>query len=78
MRPAYVSKLAQAASIQPYDAGDSTYCILTANQAQFKTFRGNPVNGRYTSASNFPNNPTYVYDPAPIEGLRYFIFGVPL
>lgn len=58
--------------------GDTTYCTLTANQAVFRTFKGNPVRRYYLNSANWDNNVvTYEYDPNPITGLRYYILGIP-
>ncbi|RVE90128.1 hypothetical protein [Sinorhizobium meliloti] len=52
--------------------GNSTYCELTANNARFRTFRGNV--GDYYEDDNFE----WQTDGAdPPLGIRYYIFGIP-
>lgn len=59
-------------------AGDSTYCSLTTNQAVFHTFRGQPVRRYYKDSADFNNNVvSYEYDPSPLYGIRYYILGIP-
>lgn len=60
-----------------WQGGDSTYCMLGASSATFKTFRGASIQARFSNANDFPNSPSHTYDPAPIAGIRYFILGIP-
>jgi|GEM_PF-3414435 len=58
--------------------GDATYCALTANQAVFHTFRGNPIERWYADAEAWDKNQVSVsYDTNPILGIRYYILGIP-
>lgn len=63
---------------QYFTGGDSSYCRLTTNEARFFTFVGNPIR-RYLTQTQV--NPGYrvdqEFDPTPIVGIRYFIFGIP-
>lgn len=60
------------------DAGDSTYCRLTATEARFYTFKGRPIRVYYSSQQNYDQNRLSAdYDPSPILGIRYYIFGIP-
>lgn len=80
VRVPYVSRVGLAYGSpgwQIWDAGDSTYCRFTQHQAVFRTFRGAPIEARFPNANSFPNNPTLSYDPSPIQGIRYYIFGIP-
>lgn len=60
-----------------WTAGNSTHCVLTASQATFYSYRGAPIQARYPSAASYPGSPEYKYDPAPIQGIRYYILGIP-
>lgn len=59
-------------------SGDSTYCQLTANEARFFSFIGNPI--AYTSTSSSVS-PGYTIgttaDANPPYAIRYFILGIP-
>ncbi|UDF29397.1 UNVERIFIED_ORG: hypothetical protein LHK14_18065 [Roseateles sp. XES5] len=58
--------------------GDSTYCELSASQARFRTFVGNPIRRYYRNFADFQGDViTYQYDPSPLYGIRYFILGIP-
>lgn len=58
--------------------GDTSYCELTANQAVFHTFVGNPIRRYYNNLSDLNSGTVrFDYDPSPIYGIRYFIFGIP-
>lgn len=60
------------------DAGDSTYCKVTATEARFFTFKGQPTRVYYSSAQNYDQGRLSAdYDPNPILGIRYYIFGIP-
>ncbi|MBT9373450.1 hypothetical protein [Rhizobium sp. CSW-27] len=59
-------------------SGDTCFCTVTSSEVRFFTFRGNPIGQRYANGGAVDNNRiTYEYDPAPIVGIRYFVFGVP-
>jgi len=80
IRPPVVSRIGlyRAGWQSMMDGGDSTYCRVTATEARFFTFRGNPVWQWYSNAQAFDqNNPSYEYDPYPLYGIRYYIFGIP-
>jgi hypothetical protein len=55
-----------------YHQGNSTYCVVSANQATFWTFRGNPRTENWNSNDGW----TYTYPDDPIVGIRYFIMGI--
>ncbi|MDM9644459.1 hypothetical protein [Rhizobium sp. S163] len=59
-------------------SGDSTYCLLTANEARFFSFIGNPI--AYTSTSSNVS-PGYTIgttgDANPPYAIRYYILGIP-
>jgi hypothetical protein len=55
-----------------YHQGNSSYCVLTNNQATFWTFRGNPELERTTGGMNW----VFDYPPDPIIGIRYYILGI--
>ncbi len=61
-----------------FDAGDSTYSVINSNSVQFYTFRGSPVL-TYFATSNDYQNGKVTNDPiqGQIEGIRYYIFGIP-
>ncbi len=64
--------------VESWIGGDTCYCTLTATQASFKTFRGNPVRVSYASTSAAETDTrTILYDKAPIVGIRYYIYGIP-
>ncbi|MGK9199418.1 hypothetical protein [Sinorhizobium meliloti] len=52
--------------------GNSTYCELTANNARFRTFRGNV--GDYYEGDDFE---WHTDGADPPSGIRYYIFGIP-
>lgn len=59
-------------------AGDTSYCKLTGSEARFYTFRGSPVLSYYANASDYSSGTlTHRYDDSPIQGIRYYIFGIP-
>ncbi|MET3602208.1 hypothetical protein [Martelella mangrovi] len=59
-------------------AGDTTYCRLSSSEARFYTYRGNPVRMFYADFEDYDNRRlSYWYDEAPIQGIRYYIFGIP-
>ena len=59
-------------------SGDSTYCLLTASEARFFSFIGNPI--AYTSTQSSVS-PGYTIgttaDPNPPYAIRYYILGIP-
>jgi hypothetical protein len=55
-----------------YNAGNSSFCILTDNQATFFTYEGNPYQERWTN-----NSWAFDYSPSRIVGIRYYILGIP-
>ena len=58
--------------------GNSTYCTLSASQAVFRTFKGNPIYRYYKNSADYGQSiVTYEYDPSPILGIRYYILGIP-
>lgn len=64
--------------IQPFQCGDSTYCRLTNTQATFYTHRGAATWAFWRTSQDYTNKSvTYEYDPAPLYGIRYYIFGLP-
>lgn len=65
-------------TIPLFNCGDSTYCRLTNNDATFYTYRGAPTFAFWRTAQDYSNNTiTREYDPAPLYGIRYYIFGLP-
>lgn len=61
-----------------FNCGDSTYCKLTNNDATFYTHRGAPTFAFWRTGQDYQNNTiTREYDPAPLYGIRYYIFGLP-
>ncbi|MBP1844750.1 hypothetical protein J2046_003017 [Rhizobium petrolearium] len=56
-----------------YNAGGSSFCILTGNQATFYTYNGNPVAERWVSGDGWK----FDYSSFNITGIRYFILGIP-
>lgn len=54
-----------------YHQANSTYCVLSNNQATFWSFNGNPKLERYVQPSW-----TFDYVADPIIGIRYFIIGI--
>ncbi|MCM2472162.1 hypothetical protein HGO38_01555 [Rhizobium sp. CG5] len=59
------------------DTGNSSYCVYDNDSAVFHTFRGNPVRKYYRDTEDYDNNVVTVdYDPSPIVGIRYYIFGI--
>ncbi len=61
---------------QYYTGGGSTYCRLTAGEARFYTFRGQPTR-KYLSGGSSTSNLVTENDPTPIIGIRYYILGIP-
>lgn len=58
-------------------AGDCTYADLYANHAIFHTYRGLPVRAYYNNFSDFDNGRiSYEFDNS-LQGLRYYILGIP-
>lgn len=58
------------------DAGDSSYCRLTSTEARFYTFVGKPTRVYYSSQQNYDRNQLSAdFDPSPMIGIRYYIFG---
>lgn len=65
-------------TIPLFNCGDSTYCKLTNNDATFYTFQGAPTFAFWRTSNDYTNNTiTREYDPAPLYGIRYYIFGLP-
>jgi hypothetical protein len=61
-----------------FQCGDSTYCRLTNNDATFYTHRGAANWAFWRTSQDYTNKTvTYEYDPAPLYGIRYYIFGLP-
>lgn len=59
-------------------AGDTSYCKLTQSEARFYTFRGAPIRAYYADGADYTSNIlSYTYDDTPIQGIRYYIFGIP-
>ncbi len=59
-------------------SGDTTYCRLSSTEARFYTYRGNPVRILYSTQNDYSNGVlTYNYDTSPVQGIRYYIFGIP-
>lgn len=57
--------------------GDTCYARVSSSEVRFFTFKGNPINQRYTSTGDVDNDRiTYAYDPAPIIGIRYYVMGI--
>jgi hypothetical protein len=56
-----------------YHQGNSSYCVLTANQATFWTFNGNPAIEYSTGGTSWG----FDYPADPISEIRYFILGIP-
>ena len=70
----YIRKVNRGTPVND-QGGDSTYCYQTGTtQITFHTFRGTVINA-YDSGYGSPV--TYEYDPNPVVGIRYYIFGVP-
>lgn len=62
-----------------WTAGNSTHCALSASQAVFYSYRGAPITSYYLKnpvTGGFGELITR-YDPAPIQGIRYYILGIP-
>lgn len=63
---------------QGYICGNASYCTLTTSQAVFHTFVGNPLRLEYFNATDYNNRtPDVLYDTNPIQGIRYYILGIP-
>lgn len=57
--------------------GDTAYCTLTDSQVVFHTHRGAPYRAYYADLQALDSNQiSYDYDPAPIQGIRYYVFGL--
>jgi hypothetical protein len=79
VRAPYVSMIGldRVPSPAPQVAGDCTYADLYANHVVFHTYRGLPVRSYYANVSDFDNGRvSYEYDNS-LQGLRYYIFGIP-
>nr|WP_250811686.1 hypothetical protein [Neorhizobium tomejilense] len=55
-----------------YNAGNTSFCILTNNQATFWTYEGNPYQERTQN-----NQWVFDYSTSRIVGIRYYILGIP-
>lgn len=61
-----------------FDAGDSTYSVINSGSVQFYTFRGNPIRTYFATSNDYQNgNVTNDMIQGQIEGIRYYIFGIP-